>query len=132
MSRIVSLGLVGLVIASISSNGYAQCGGLGHFSGGYGPSYRGYRSQHPVYGGRYPQQRLYFAPSNNYCNQSPGYAIPQYPSGGNVTPNYGYGATYSGPQGSGSRGATPAPNYPRQPAFQPGPSYSAPQGSGSR
>ncbi len=132
MSRIVSFGLAGLVVASISSIGYAQCGGFGQFSGGYPPYSRGYSSQHPVYGGRYLQQRFYFAPPHNSCNQSPGYSIPQYPSGGNVTPNYGYGATYSGPQGSGSRGITPAPNYPGQPVFQPGPIYSAPQGSGLR
>lgn len=132
MSRIVSFGLVGLLVASFSSIGYAQCLGVGYFSGGYTPSYRGYSGQHPVYGGRCTQQRLFFAQPNNSCNQWPHYSIPQYPSRGNVTPNYEYEGTYSSPQGSGSRGIMPAPNYPGQPVFQPGPSYSAPQGSGSR
>ena len=132
MSQIVSFALAGLAVASISSMGYAQCGGFGKFSRGYYPPSRGYSSQHAVRGGRYTQQRLYFAQPNNSCNQSPRYSIPQYPSRSNVTPNYEYGGTYSDRQGSGSRGITPAPNYPGQPVFQPGPSYSAPQGSGSR
>ena len=128
MSRLVSFGLLTLVVGSVSSMGYAQCGGHGYFNGGYPATSRGYGHQVPVYSSRYPQQRYYYPQPQYYYTPSPSYAAPQYQSGG----YYGGRATYSAPQGAGVRGCDSRPIYQPQPTYQPAPSYSAPQGSGVR
>lgn len=114
MTRLVSLSLVVLVIVSLASMSYAQCGGFG----GYPQQFRGYA---PAYGGGHPSQRFYPTHSQGCFGPVPNYSAPQLYYGGN---------NYSAPQGSGSRGYAPA--YPSQPIFQPAPRYSQPQGSGAR
>lgn len=108
MSRVLSLGFMGLVVAGLSSVGYGQCGATGSMYGGYAPQYR------------------FYSPS---CGMSGGYAQPYYyapqPYGYGPPSRYQGGGTF-GPQGSGSR------SYYQQPTYQPAPSYSAPQGSGGR
>lgn len=91
MSRLVSFGQVALAVASITSIGYAQCGGQGYYGGGY-PQQRRYQSQ--------PQSRFHASPG---CCNGGGYS-------------YGGGTTYAAPQGFGQT-YQPQPYCPPQPRY---------------
>lgn len=106
MSRLVSFGLVALAVASISSIGYAQCGGRGYYRSGY------------------PQQRYYQSQTRNYYQASPGCC-----TGGGYS--YGGGSTYAAPQGSGQPYQS-QPYYQPQYSAPQGSGMRLFQGSGSR